>query len=69
MLRVDTVKGMEFLPRYKDGIPQTGFNENWWLGVELLHTLFALEHNTSSAPNCRCPTLPGPVTSSSTLLD
>jgi heme peroxidase len=23
----------------------TGFNENWWVGLSLLHTLFALEHN------------------------
>jgi hypothetical protein len=23
----------------------TGFNENWWIGLSLLHTLFALEHN------------------------
>ncbi len=23
----------------------TGFTENWWIGLSLLHTLFALEHN------------------------
>jgi hypothetical protein len=23
----------------------TGFNENWWIGLSLLHTIFALEHN------------------------
>lgn len=34
-----------FLPRDARGIPVTGFNDNWWLGLELLHTLFALEHN------------------------
>jgi hypothetical protein len=34
-----------FLPRSGDGTPQTGFNDNWWLGIEMLHTLFALEHN------------------------
>lgn len=34
-----------FLPRDARGIPITGFNDNWWLGLELLHTLFALEHN------------------------
>lgn len=33
------------LPRNSDGTPQTGFNDNWWLGMEMLHTLFALEHN------------------------
>jgi len=27
------------------GIPATGFNENWWVGLGLLHTLFTLEHN------------------------
>jgi len=27
------------------GISLTGFNDNWWLGLGLLHTLFALEHN------------------------
>jgi len=27
------------------GIDLTGFNENWWLGLGLLHTLFTLEHN------------------------
>ena len=34
-----------FLPRNIDGTPQTGFTDNWWLGIEMLHTLFALEHN------------------------
>ncbi len=34
-----------FLPRDSRGIPITGFNDNWWIGLELLHTLFALEHN------------------------
>ena len=44
-LAVDTENGEDFLPRGPKGIPQTGFNTNWWLGLELLHTLFALEHN------------------------
>ncbi|KAI7552852.1 heme peroxidase [Hortaea werneckii] len=34
-----------FIPHNEDGTPKTGFSDNWWLGVELLHTLFALEHN------------------------
>jgi hypothetical protein len=35
-----------FLPRdAQSGLPQTGFNNNWWIGLEILHTLFALEHN------------------------
>ncbi len=28
-----------------DGIDLTGFNDNWWVGLSLFHTLFALEHN------------------------
>jgi hypothetical protein len=27
------------------GIEQTGFNDNWWYGLSLLHTLFVKEHN------------------------
>jgi hypothetical protein len=34
-----------FLPRDSRGIPVTGFSDNWWTGLELLHTLFVLEHN------------------------
>jgi Animal haem peroxidase len=26
-------------------IASTGFSTNWWIGLELLHTVFALEHN------------------------
>lgn len=44
-LAVDGVQGAQFLPRDEDGIPKTGFHQNWWIGLELLHTLFALEHN------------------------
>jgi len=35
-----------FLPRDPDGNVLTGFSNNWWIGIEMLHTLFALEHNT-----------------------
>lgn len=35
-----------FLPRDEHGNPLTGFNDNWWIGMEMLHTLFALEHNS-----------------------
>ena len=27
------------------GMALTGFNENWWVGLGMLHTLFTLEHN------------------------
>ncbi len=30
----------------KDGLPITGFHDNWWVGLELIHTLFHLEHNS-----------------------
>ena len=36
----------EYLPRDENNLPKTGFNQNWWLGLELMHTLFALEHNS-----------------------
>jgi len=35
-----------FLPRDERGIPISGFTDNWWLGLELFHTAFALEHNS-----------------------
>ncbi len=32
--------------RYDEqGLPITGFHDNWWTGLELIHTLFHLEHN------------------------
>jgi len=44
-------------PRYP-GIDLTGFNDNWWIGLSLLHNLFAREHNTiCSALKQRYPTL------------
>ncbi|GAA1951087.1 peroxidase family protein [Microbacterium deminutum] len=27
------------------GVARTGFSENWWVGLGLMHTLFTLEHN------------------------
>lgn len=34
------------LPReYVSGKPVTGFNDNWWVGLSMLHQLFTLEHN------------------------
>ena len=44
-LEVDESGLVTFLPRDKDGVPITGFFANWWLGLEMLHTLFVLEHN------------------------
>ncbi|WP_433226085.1 peroxidase family protein [Actinomadura formosensis] len=33
------------LPVDATGIPVTGFRENWWFGLSVMHTLFAREHN------------------------
>ena len=33
------------LPIGKNGVEETGFTRNWWIGLTLLHTLFAREHN------------------------
>jgi len=27
------------------GVPKTGFTNNWWLGLSMMHQLFTLEHN------------------------
>ncbi len=27
------------------GVPVTGFNDNWWVGLSMLHQVFTLEHN------------------------
>ncbi|MEE2733522.1 MAG: peroxidase family protein [Pseudomonadota bacterium] len=34
-----------FLPMGDDGLPETGFNRNWWVGLEMMHTLWVREHN------------------------
>ncbi len=33
------------LPLGKNGVEDTGFVRNWWVGLSMLHTLFAREHN------------------------
>ncbi|KAF2475510.1 heme peroxidase [Lindgomyces ingoldianus] len=44
-LLVDVENMETFLPRDENGIPVTGFLANWWIGLEMMHTLFVLEHN------------------------
>ena len=40
------IEATKLLPVDPDtGIDATGFTDNWWIGLALLHTLFALEHN------------------------
>jgi hypothetical protein len=34
-----------FLPLDEHGIDDTGVNGNWWVGLSMLHTIFAREHN------------------------
>ena len=42
-----TEKGtLSSIPRDDAGNPKTGFKDNWWIGLEMLHTLFAMEHNS-----------------------
>jgi hypothetical protein len=33
------------LPKASDGFEDTGFRNNWWVGLGLMHNLFAQEHN------------------------
>ena len=33
------------LPLADNGLPKVGRSENWWLGLQMLHQLFVLEHN------------------------
>lgn len=34
-----------YLPEDAAGFGSTGFNESWWLGLGVMHTIFAREHN------------------------
>jgi hypothetical protein len=54
-MRMEVVNGREVLPRdhafnplnnkQAQGVELTGFRDNWWLGLSMLHTLFVKEHN------------------------
>ncbi len=37
------------LPTGSDGVEETGFVRNWWVGTSILHTLFVKEHNAICA--------------------
>ncbi|MEK9765782.1 MAG: peroxidase family protein, partial [Thalassolituus sp.] len=42
-----TVNSDGSLPRdFFSGVPKTGFSDNWWLGLSMMHQLFVNEHNT-----------------------
>lgn len=37
------------LPKASDGFDDTGFRNNWWVGLGIMHNLFAKEHNAIAA--------------------
>ena len=41
----ESENGERLLPLDKNGVEDTGFVRNWWLGLSMFHTLFTLEHN------------------------
>src|SRR5919107_850868 len=44
MLKVEATKLLPVDP--ETGLNLTGFNDNWWIGLAMLHTMFTCEHNT-----------------------
>ncbi len=54
-MKTELVNGRELLPKIagfnvgdnkqNQGIEATGFRDNWWIGLSMLHTLFVKEHN------------------------
>ncbi len=55
LMRTELVNGKEVLPKdsslniqmnkQNHGYEQTGFRDNWWVGLSMLHLLFVKEHN------------------------
>lgn len=58
-MKTVVVNGHEILPRDSEfnvaanvqnqGLEVTGFRDNWWIGLSMLHTLFVKEHNAIAA--------------------
>lgn len=58
-MRTEMHNGRELMPKRTDlnvssnrqnqGYEETGFKDNWWIGLSVLHTLFVKEHNAVAA--------------------